>query len=173
MKGLKILILTLILATASFAQTKIGIVNGYLFYDEKVGIQKLIQAVKLTYDDDFVTPRLAKRIEELKTEIEKLKTLSKPIENEVLELSRLEKEMKKIRDTVEKRRSILLRPIENQIKDKLKLFETKRGYTKILDLSDDKILNAILYVDESIDVTNKFIKFCNEEFEKEKHKVNE
>ena len=63
---------------------------------------------------------------------------------------------------------MLIEPIMNEINAKLISFSKQKGYTKLFDISDDKVAEAVLYIDESIDVTKEFIQFCNEEFEKVK-----
>jgi hypothetical protein len=171
-KIIKCIVLSLFLCVSTFAQNKIAFVNGYAFYVEKSGIKKLTQAIVLTYDCDFISPGFIKEIDALKNEINDLKTQGKSIDEKVLELSKIEEVFKSFREKREesykKRYSILIGPIEEKIKVKLNLFEKERGYTKIFDLSDDKVLETFLYLDESMDVTNEFIKFCNKEFEKEK-----
>jgi Skp family chaperone for outer membrane proteins len=161
-------VLSLFLCGSLFAQNKIAGVDTDAFYDEKSGIKILTNAVISTYDDDFDTPRIRKRVVELKVEIQRLKTLTKPVESQELEIAKLEAELQKRQELYEKRRSILFEPLLKKIQSKLEIFSTQKGYTKIIDLSDDKSINAVLYFDESIDKTTEFIKFCNEEFEKEK-----
>ena len=171
-KVLQIIGLLLFLGGVSFAQNKIGFVDGYLFYDEKIGIKRLVEVVKLTYVCHFNGIDLEEKIVRVKNEIQELKILGKIAEQKKLELSELEEKIKKRNDewrlADKKRFSILVEPIEKQVKEKLNSFKVKNGYIEIFDLSDDKILDAILYLDKSLDITTEFIKFCNEEFEKEK-----
>lgn len=161
-------VLSLFLCVSLFAQNKIAVVNSDAFYNEKSGVKVLTNAVIASDGDDFETPRIRKRIEELKIEIEKLKNSIKPYESQKLEISKLESQLQKKQEIFEKRRSILVEPVLKRIEAKLEIFSKQKGYTKVIDLSDDKIANAVLFINESIDVTNEFIKFCNEEFEKEK-----
>lgn len=170
MKILQLTALLIIFTTSSFANSKIAIVNGHSFYDEKSGIRKLIKAVEITYIcnfDDEVETRIAK----LKTKIEELKKSGNSSNNESLELSKLEaafKDRKEIRVLADKKRwSIIVEPVETEINEKLQLFSVKKDYT-ILNIAEDRVTDAVLYFDESIDVTKEFIKYCNEEFEKEK-----
>lgn len=126
----------------------------------------------MTYECDFQSLSFRKKIADLKSEISNIKSQGKSTQEKDLELSKIEEEFdsyQKLREETNKKRySVLIEPIEKRIKDKLKLFKNEKGYTQTIDLSDDKIINAVLYFDESIDITNDFIKFCNEEFEKEK-----
>lgn len=175
-KILHLFIFAVFLCVSSFAQNKIAVVNGYLFYNEKLGIKKLTKMVSFLDTQHngctYSCGPLRREIVKLTGEIEQLKALGKSVADKTLELSNVEKEleniMEKDRSHSKKLYSIFVEPIEKQIKDKLKLFEKEKGYLKILDLSDDKTADGILYIDESIDITDEFIKFCNEEFEKEK-----
>lgn len=165
-------VFTLLFCISSFAQNKIVVIDSNAFYNEKSGIKILINAVIATYDCDFQSSSFIKKIGELKNEIENLKVNSKSTDEKVSELSKIEEEYNSYRkrraESYKKRYSVLVEPIEKKIKDKLKLFINEKGFTQIIDLSDDRVVDAVLYIDSSIDVTNEFIKFCNEEFEKEK-----
>ena len=109
---------------------------------------------------------MQRKIGAIKTKIESFKNSNKSVENEVLELLKLEKEIKTRRDNTEKRRAFLLKPINIKIQEKLKIFAKQNGYKKNFNVVDYE--DSILYIDDSIFVTTEFIKFCNEEFEKEK-----
>ena len=166
MKLFQITIFILILVGANFAQNKIGFINGYEFYDEKSGIKKLVEAIKMTYEDDFITPQISKRAEELKIEIENLKKLGKSTEIQDVKFNELKEKLNAISESKKKRYTLLVGLIEKQINDKLELFANKNGYKKIFNIVD--LEESLLYIEESAFVTNEFIKFCNEEFEKEK-----
>ena len=170
MKLFQITFFILILAGVSFAQNKIGFINGYEFYDEKNGIKKLVEAVNSTFVCYFDGLELEDKAGKLKGDIQALKIMGKPIEQKVLELSEVEEQLKKLNEerilADKKRYTLLVGPIEKQINDKLELFANKNGYKKIFNIVD--LEDSLLYIDESSLVTKDFIKFCNEEFEKEK-----
>ena len=91
----------------------------------------------------------------------------KRINDLISECEKLEKEMKLIADEAksqyEKRKAEIVEPINKRITEKLEVFRTNKGYKTIFDVSKVAMKNENLP-----DVTNEFIKFCNEEFEKEK-----
>lgn len=171
-----LLALVFLLSILANAQQRIGVVNGYLFSDEKVGIRKLAESVAfLNYSHNgctYACGPLTEKIKTLAKEIEVLKVASASIQEKEKELSDTKQQLKRIQEDdrarYEKLFAMLIEPIMNEINAKLISFSKQKGYTKLFDISDDKVAEAVLYIDESIDVTKEFIQFCNEEFEKVK-----
>lgn len=181
MKILQIISLILVFVGASFAQNKIAVVDTNIFEDEKLGIRELV----------IVKKKVAKEFnplsETLKIEGEKIIKLSKEMVK-MLELcetipcspklifektdkvEKLEKEfltkIDEARVKFEKREIEIVEPLKKRIAEKLDIFKLKKGYFSIFDRS--KIDDG--FIDEKLDITTDFIKFCNEEFEKEKTK---
>jgi Skp family chaperone for outer membrane proteins len=168
-KILGFVVLSLFLCVSSFAQDKIAVIDTNVFYDEKSGIKVLTETIKSTYECDFQSSSFRKKIAELKNEINNLKTQDKSIDEKSLELSKVEEEFnlyRKNRDeSYKKRYSLLVEPVIKKIGEKVKEFAKKNGHTIILDVSKS---NDWFICELCNDITNEFIKFCNEEFEKEK-----
>jgi Skp family chaperone for outer membrane proteins len=176
-------VLSLFLCVSLFAQNKIAVVDSDIFYNEKEGITELVIAnKKLELEFNSAT-------EEIKVLNEKLSKLVNHLQNhgwvnypeshlnksevEVLEAQELSKKIKTIADETkpkfEKRKVELIEPINRKIGDKAQEFAKNNGYTMILDISKtDDSSGFICRFDNLSDVTKDFIKFCNEEFEKEK-----
>lgn len=173
--------LALILSFSAIGQIKIAFIDSDRFNDEKTGISELVIANRIIdeefkpIDDQILV--LDNKMKKIIAEIERFKGAEPPKSYELVrkannlfsEYQKLENEMKKIADEArpqfEKRKIEIVEPVKIRINEKLKEFEKQKGYFKILDLSDDNIANAILYFDNSIDITKEFIKFCNKEFE--------
>lgn len=173
-KILIIIVLSLFLCASSFAQNKIAVVDTSVFYDEKHGIMELVTANK-QLEDEF-KPK-AEKFNDIGKELAKdITSCSKTGHCDLKELEKriteYEKQNKEFKETFytqfEKRRSEIVEPINRKIGDKAKEFVKKKGYAMLLDISkiDDDWFICELCQDN--DVTKEFIKFCNEEFEKEK-----
>jgi Skp family chaperone for outer membrane proteins len=184
MKIFGLIVLSLFLCVSSFAQDKIGVVDSNTFFSKEKGITELVVANK-KLEDEFKIPN-----EELKTLNEKsLKIVieignghnyrgakmtdsevRKRIDELASEAQNLSKRMNLILDEInpriESRNKELIEPIIKRIDEKLEIFKYKKGYKVIIDKS--LIEKRMVFVSrKTFDITNEFIKFCNEEFEKE------
>lgn len=172
-KVLWLITLTLSCIISSFAQSKITFVNKHIFSDEKTGIKELV-AVNKQLEAEF-TPQIEKFNNNLKAFQDYLLNCSKTrhcagLEKRIAEQEKQNKEfIENFNIHLKKRKSEIIEPINKRISDKLKEFAKLKNYEKIFDLSDNELEDsALLYTDDPVDVTQEFIKFCNEEFEKEK-----
>lgn len=186
-KALCLIILTLSCFISSLAQNKIAFVNKQIFSDEKIGIRELVEANK-NLDAEFEPldkelQSLSKKLQEI---VIRVKTgheyrnkkltqaeIKKKSEENFLEVKKLSNEIhskgEKAKNLHQKRKIELIIPINKKISEKLKEFTKQNGYEKIFDLSENELEDSdLLYTNDPIDVTEEFIKFCNEEFEKEK-----
>lgn len=179
MKVLQITILLLILAGASFAQIKIAVVDTNVFENEKLGIIELVIANKkvseefkplsetLQIEGEKII-KLSKEMVKMLELCEKTPCSPKLIEEKIEKVHKLEKELltkiNEARVKFEKRELEIVEPVKKRIAEKLDIFKQKKGYFSIFDRS--KIDDS--FIDEKLDITTDFIKFCNKEFEKEK-----
>lgn len=178
-KVLWLIALTLSCAIATFTQNRIAFVNKQTFYDEKAGISELV-VINKELNEKFKTLK-----EELEVKVQRIKKLQQeleesskcriecPSEGWVKEkLGERDELAKEIQLNTNETNRILKdkeKPVVKRISEKLKEFAKQKGYEKIFDLSESELEDsALLYSDDPIDVTEEFIKFCNEEFEKEK-----
>jgi Skp family chaperone for outer membrane proteins len=140
----------------------------------KVKLQRLILIV------DEIKPLN----EKLYPDIEKHKSLQKQIEIELpickVECFSLEKKIdeyeklssqiklriEEINVLFEKRKAEIIEPVKKKITDKIKEFAKQKGYVIVVEQSS--INEGVIICGEIADITKEFIKFCNEEFEKEK-----
>lgn len=176
-----IFVLFLILASSAslLAQTspspKVGYINSEAFYDEKLGIAKLIAANK-QLDTEFGT-----RIRELQTGATRLQAISKELENmqklpqtqfneatfnlKKDEGETLQRELnyKKtdLETAISKRREILVSPINKDIGAGIDEFAKKNGYGMIIDVAKLIDAGSVLYFAEAADATKDFITFFN------------
>lgn len=176
-KTLQIIVLSLILGISSFAQNKVAVVDTNVFYDEKLGITELVVASK-KLEDEF-KPK-AEKFNDIGKELAKdiiicnktghCDLKEKELEKRITEYEKQNKEFKQTFYTeFEKRKVNLLEPIKKKIGDKVETFKQKKGYVVIIDISRNGDSSFFIYEEDSNpDVTKEFIKFCNEEFEKEK-----
>lgn len=170
-----LLIFTLLVCVSSFAQNKIAVVDASVFYDEKNGIMELVTSNK-KLEDEF-KPK-AEKFNDIGKELAKDITICsktghcdlKELEKRITEYEKQNKEFKETFYTqFEKRKAEIVEPINRKIGDKAKEFVKKKGYAMLLDISKSKSESWIICeLCHDNDVTNEFIKFCNEEFEKEK-----
>lgn len=186
-KSLQFVILLLIFCVSSFAQNKIAAVDTNAFYDEKSGITELVIVNKklevefkpVQEEIESLNKRLEKIIIENQQHPSKNQSISevaKKSEEQWLEAQNLSNELnskvEKAKDKYEKRKAEIIEPINKRIAEKLEVFRKSKGYMIVFDKNklDDE---TVIIEDEPIDITNEFIKFCNEEFEREKQKINE
>jgi outer membrane protein len=154
-------------ATGPVPATKIAFVNTQAFGDEKAGINKYIAAVK-SLQREF-DPRqkelqtLATRIKAIADDLSKTGavqdpkvTQAKQEEGEKLQRE-LEYKKKDAEAAFQKRYEEVVGPISNDIGKSLDGFAKQRGITMILDLSKQAILESVLTLDPSMDVTAAFI----------------
>jgi outer membrane protein len=161
------------LAQVPAAPPKIAFIDTGAFYDEKVGITKLVNANKQLND------KFAIRIKELEDGSVKLKTISGDLEKlqqdpkttpavfnaKRDEGERLQRELnyKKtgLESDISKERDKLVRPISQDVGKAIDEFAKKNGYTVILDIGKFVEAGAVLYFAEVADATKDFITFYN------------
>lgn len=141
---------------------KVAVVDTRLFYDQNSGIQKLIRAYK-QLETEFAATQAAlqamqNRIVAMNNEINKLGTTpaAKAKEEELVRLQRdFSYKHQEAEAAFNKRRMILVQPIQTHIGKALQEFITTRGITLLLDAS--KLEGAILAALPTTDVTQAFI----------------
>lgn len=162
-------------ALAQIAPVKIVFVNTDAFYDEKLGVTKLVIASK-QLDAEFAVriKELADgnvRLQAISKELESLQKLPAVQANEVTfnakrdEGERLQRELtyKKtdLESAIAKRREVLIAPISRDIGKGIDEFAKKNSYGAILDVSKLGESGILLFLAESADVTKEFITFFN------------
>jgi Skp family chaperone for outer membrane proteins len=179
MRLFRLLIFIIVFSVTVYSQSiQIAKVDSAALEDDKTGIKELIgELAKLKLEFKSRTDELkllADKITKFQKEIQaKYKDYgtSCPIgpskiqeEAEVYEklIADFKENQENTSSLFEKRRKELTEPIYKRIGAKLVEFNKIKGFAFIYDSAD---VNSI---PESIDVTQDFIKFCNEEFEKEK-----
>ncbi len=167
-------VLFLIFPASLFAQTnrnpdssKIAVIDTSIFDDNEKGIKLLVNAKRSYHIEYFEIHALKKRIENVKSEIKLLIERNEPINEKFIELRRLENELDesekaKVKE-FDRKWNLVITPLENKIKEKLKEFASKNGYAVLID----KKSTGFLIENDIKDVTFEFIKFCNDSFEKE------
>ena len=172
--------LVLLLAISAFAQAqpasvKIVFINTNAFYEEKLGITKLVNANK-QLDTEF-----GARMKELQDGNTKLQTIANDLQNmqklpqqqfnqtafntKQDEGEKLQRELNykktELETAVNKRRTVLIGPISQDIGKAMDEFAKKNGYGVILDVAKLDDAGAILVLTEAADVTKEFITFYN------------
>jgi Skp family chaperone for outer membrane proteins len=172
MKLISLLILILVLTAASYAQSttanKVAVIDTEAFSKREQGIKKLIRAENSYSIESFGEENyLTEKIDTLKKEIYCLQNQNKSIADKNDELQKLKAELKNIREgkkaEYERKYSLVVSPVVEKIREKLKDFAKLKGYVIVIDKSED----SILVEGEVDDITSDFIRFCNESFEKE------
>lgn len=173
MRKFSFLILILILTSVTFAQTTsenstiVAVVDANVFNDREKGINRLVQAENSYNIENYEARSLSKKISALEKEIDLLLNQKSPINEKYLELQKLKGELLIAEDAtrVEYKRkySIIVEPVIEKIRIKLQEFNKIYGYALIID----KTFDSILVEGKVDDITEKFIQFCNESFEKE------
>lgn len=169
-------VLSLFLCVSSFAQIKIAVVNSDAFHLETTGIKKLVVAVReigfQDFDELFQASKLESQIEVLENEIDVLPCDGESLNTKVKKLKELKNEFKATKEKLHQRYETYdaknIEPIRVKIRAKLKDFAEQNGFKLVLDKSKLEDSNFFIIEDEPVDITKEFIKFCNEEFEKEK-----
>jgi Skp family chaperone for outer membrane proteins len=172
-------IFIIVFSLAVFGQAeKYVLIDSNAFEDEKKGINKLASIVETVIKDFSETGMglydLQRSIDKLSDEIKDVKKAEKPIAEKELRIKQLidllEKSKKEREAAFEITLAKTTNPIRKQIKQKLVEFAKKNGYSIVFDVAIAKYSETIFafWIDDSINITEDFVKFCNEEFEKEK-----
>jgi Skp family chaperone for outer membrane proteins len=162
-------------AMAQAAAPKIAFIDTDAFYDEKVGITKLVNANKQ------LNTEFAARIKELEdgntklqgiaAELQTMQKLPQSQFNQVAfntkqdEGERLQRELNYKKTDVEtaitSRRTALITPISQDISKAMDEYAKKNGYGVILDIGKFADAGAVLFFAEAADATKDFINFYN------------
>ena len=156
-------------ANANVPTSKMAFIDTGAFSDEKEGISKFVSALK-SLDREF-KPRgdeldqLAKRIQAIQDEINKLANAGTVADPKVIQQKREEGE-KLARDykykeeeykaTLQKRSGEVLGPIRQDIYTSLVAFAKQRGITTLVDVGTEQPLPFIM-IDPNADITKAFI----------------
>ena len=150
---------------------KIAIVDTETFADEKIGIRRLVGAVKSLQSE--VKPKndemlaIQTRMQQIAKDIENLSKSSvvdpKSIQAKQDEGARLERDLKYKKEDfdamVQRRYREVVGPVSENIGRELDAFATQHGLTMVIDIS--KMLPSILTVKREMDVTLAFIAYYN------------
>ena len=157
------------------APVKIVFMNTSAFYDEKVGITKLVNANKQ------LNAEFAARIKDLDDSGLKLQGISKEMEtmqklppaqfnraaynNKQDEGEKLQRELQykktELETAISKRRAALINPLSQEIGNAVTEFSKKNGYTVVFDVAKLDSAGALLFLADAADVTKEFIAFYN------------
>ncbi len=180
MKLFSLPIFIIIFSLAVFGQSiKTAKINTDAFEDEKTGIKELV-GVLAKLEVEF-----KQKIDELKLLADKITKFQKEVQQkysgvyEPIRPLNLDEDLaffEKLKaEFIEKQESLIFlftkrkkemtETINNRIQVKLAEFNKIKGFAFIYDSSK---VNSIVIGEGSIDVTKEFVKYCNEEFEKEK-----
>jgi Skp family chaperone for outer membrane proteins len=181
------LISVLIFSTAGFAQTekaakgKVAVIDTSIWDNKDRGIKKLAEAVQsLYFGDGSVTQSYKTQLtdfdvqtKELQKEIDSLIAQNKPVNDAYIKLRNLNVEFirtvnRRNAELNTKYKSIVL-PVFEEVKKKAKEFAELKGYSVILDRQEMLFLVGGQLDGEIYDITQDFIKFCNDSFDKEKN----
>jgi Skp family chaperone for outer membrane proteins len=180
MKLFSLPIFVIVFSLAVFAQSiKTAKVNSDAFEDEKTGIKKLVDVLAkldIEFNPKFdelklLQGKLKKFAEEIQQKYSGMYEPVRPLNiyEDVAIFEKIQMEFKEKQENAncfyQNRKKELMEPISKRIRVKLAEFNKIKGFAFIYDSAD---VNSIISNEESIDVTQDFIKFCNEEFEKEK-----
>jgi outer membrane protein len=168
------------LALTAYAQVpsappKIAFIDTGVFYDEKLGITRLVTSSKQV-DAEF-----AARFKELQDGSTKLQSIAKELDtmqklpqaqfnqtaytSKQEEGERLQRELNYKKTEYEaaytKRRNELVAPVSQDIGKAIDEFAKKNGYGIILDVAKLSSAGAVLYYAEVADSTKEFIAFYN------------
>jgi Skp family chaperone for outer membrane proteins len=152
---------------------KIAFINSEAFYDEKLGISKLVNAIK-QLEREFEPKNqeltgINNRLAAIATELQNMQKLPTQQFNQAAfnakreEGERLKREFDykktEAENAVAKRRRELVGPVSQEIGNAIDDYAKKNGYTVIIDPS--KLSEAMLHYNESADSTKDFITFFN------------
>ena len=155
------------------AAPKIAFINSEVFYDEKLGVTKLVNALK-QLEREFAPKNqeltgMNNRMAAINTELQNMQKLPENQFNQAAFNAKREEgtnlkrkfdfEKTEAENAAAKRRSQLVGPISQEIGRGIDEYAKKNGYTVILDPS--KLSEAMLYYVEAADSTKDFVTFFN------------
>ena len=172
--------LVIFLTISAVAQTqttpvKIVFMNTDAFYDEKLGIAKLISAakqlnaefaaqIKALEDGGIKLQGIAKEIETMQklpsAQLNRTAYNAKQDEGEKLQRE-LQYKKTELETAINKRRAALISPISQDVGKAVDEFAKKNGYGVVFDVAKLDGTGAILFLTDSADVTKEFIAFYN------------
>jgi outer membrane protein len=159
-------------ASVPVPATKLAMIDSRAFYDEKVGITRLVAALQ-NVNREFKPRQDA--IQALQADVQKRTTdLQTMLNNPVVDQTQaaqqnavLEQKKKDLQRMIEDAQAAITRarvaagePIETEIGRAIGDFATKRGFSIIIDLSG-YAQGGLLYLAPGMDVTDDFIKEFN------------
>ena len=177
-------IFTALFAISAVAQAqpaaKIALIDTEAFYDQKIGITKIVNAYK-SLDTEFKTTTTElenglKRFQALQAEIQALQTRASDPNNKVPidqnaarakvdEAEKLQRDLKfkeeEFKAQLAKREAAVIGPITQDIGKVLTDFAKQKGYSVVLDVGKLYQAQIILYWQEGTDVTKEFVQFYN------------
>lgn len=179
-----ILFIALIFSSHAFAQggvqagaQKIGFIDTGAFYDEKVGITRLVNAYKVLNTE--ISPKqkeletLGTRIQTLEKELTALQEQANKgvaidrnaanSKSEEYEKAKREYQFKSedLKAVVERRRPQVVGPVSQEIGKALDEFAKQKGFGVLMDVSKFQEAGALLFYSEAADSTKEFIAFFN------------
>lgn len=172
--------LVFLLAISAIAQTqpasvKIVFMNTDVFYDEKSGILKLVNAskqlnnefaaqIKALDDGGIKLQGIAKEIETMQ-KLPSAQFNQTAYNNKQEEGEKLQRELQykktELETALNKRRAALIAPISRDIGSAITEFSKKNGYGVVFDVAKLDSAGALLFLAEAADVTKEFITFYN------------
>lgn len=179
-----VLCFVLLLSAQAFAQggaqaggQKIGFIDTGAFYDDKVGITRLVAAYR-QLNTEFAAPQkeletLGTRIQTLEKELTTLQEqASKGVQidrvaanakSEDYEKLKREYQFKadNLKSSLERRRPQIVGPVSQEIGKALDEFAKQKGFGVIMDVSKFEQAGALLFYSEAADSTKDFIAFFN------------
>jgi Skp family chaperone for outer membrane proteins len=154
------------------------VINPFIFADEKAGITRYVGGLK-QLNTEFMPVQnelaaLAAKIEGIGKELKVLQEQAAggkvPVDQSAArakadEYERLQRELKFKQEDAkakyDKRETVVMGPIRQEIGAALQEFGKKNGYWMIFDASKLDEIGAFLMIDETADVTKPFIVFFN------------
>ncbi|NNE67237.1 MAG: OmpH family outer membrane protein [Pyrinomonadaceae bacterium] len=157
------------------AQSKIAIIDTGSFFDPQKGIKKLaLENQKLQQEFKPVTDELqtmADKINKLGTEIKAMQeNKAVPVNEATLrakaaEYDKIQRELKFKQDEADanfqRRRAELMQPVMNDIVAKIEAFAKSKGIDLVLDADKLARAQSLLYLNNSINITEAFITYYN------------
>ena len=162
-------------SSAQYAPARIALINTDAFYDQKVGITKLVNANK-QLDTEFAAQIKelqdgGTKLQAIATELQNMQKLppavlnqssynAKQEEGEILE-RQLQRKKTDLEDAISKRRKLVVAPVSADIGKAITEFGNKHGFGAIFDVNKLGESGVLLFLAESGDVTKDFIVFYN------------
>jgi Skp family chaperone for outer membrane proteins len=170
-----LVIFLVISAAAQTAPVKMAFMNTDAFYDEKLGITKIVNATKQINTEFAVQIKALEdgglRLQNIAKEMDTMRKLPQAQFNQVAynskqdEGEKLQRELSykktELETALNKRRTALIAPITQDVGKAMDEFAKKNGYTVIFDVSKLGDAGALLFLAESADVTKEFVAFYN------------